>query len=251
MKHAEDWRPSKFVAGPHGLRASRSRRWVSVSSRFIADLQATAYARVIVAHARGRLLDMGCGAVPLYAVYRPFVSDVICIDWERNGEASPHLDLTVDLNGPLPLASESVDTILATDVLEHLVEPAAAVAEAARILRPDGRLIAGVPFMYWIHEQPHDYYRYTEFALRSFAERSGLEVVELAPYGGLPEIFCDMIAKAIGVYAPPSLRPVLWPIFSVARRLNALPWARRLSTRSRHSFPLGYVLVARKPARSQ
>jgi len=248
MKRPEAWRPSKFVPGPRGLRASRSLRWVSVSSRLIADLQAANYARALLAHARGHLLDIGCGEVPLYAVYRPLINDVTCIDWEHTRHPSPHVDLKADLNAPLPLADESIDTILATDVLEHLADPASAVAEAARILRPDGKLIVGVPFFYWVHEQPYDYYRYTEFALRRLAEQSGLNVLELNPYGGIPEILCDIIAKTINFYAPSLLTPFLWPIYSAALIWNATPWARRLSRRSQRSFPLGYILVAQKPA---
>ena len=58
----------------------------------------------------------------------------------------------------------------------------------ARVLRPGGKLLLCVPFFYWIHEEPHDYYRYTEFALARFCELSELKIICLEAYGGLPEV---------------------------------------------------------------
>ena len=130
--------------------------------------------RAIRAHARGRLLDMGCGYVPLYDAYRDLVSENICIDWQNTAHVNPYLDQMVDLTGALPFERGSFDTVLLTDVLEHIPEPTNLICEIARILRPGGKLILGVPFFYWLHEVPHDYYRYTEFALRRFCELSGL-----------------------------------------------------------------------------
>ena len=72
--------------------------------------------------------------------------------------------------------------------------------KTARLLKPDGKLILGVPFLYWLHEEPHDYYRYTEFALDRFCQLSGLRLVELTPYGGLPEVFIDMSSKCLALF---------------------------------------------------
>jgi SAM-dependent methyltransferase len=145
----------------------------------------------------------------------------------------------------LPFEDASFDTILLTDVLEHLTEPAEAVREAARILRVGGKLIAGVPFFYWIHEEPHDYYRYTEFALRRFCQSSGLNVLDLQPYGGLPEVLCDLAAKGLELLPRP-LPALLRPFQTVAAWLDATWPARKLSGRSRWSFPLGYLVIAQK-----
>ena len=55
-------------------------------------------------------------------------------------------------------------------------------------MRPGGKLIFGVPFFYWIHEGSHDYHRYTEFALGRMCRMTGVNVIDLQAYGGLPEI---------------------------------------------------------------
>jgi SAM-dependent methyltransferase len=245
MKNAERWHQTKFVSTARGLRASRDREQVSVGSRFITDIIAQSYERAIRAHARGRLLDMGCGHVPLYGVYQDLVEETICIDWANTFHPSIHLDFVVDLDGKLPFVDGSFDTILLTDVLEHLAEPAGAICEAARVLRLCGKLIIGVPFFYWVHEAPHDYHRYTEFALRRMCRLSGLSVVELHAYGGLPEILCDLAAKVLE-YLPRPLAALLRPIHIAASSLDATWPVRKLSDYSRPSFPLGYVVVAEK-----
>jgi SAM-dependent methyltransferase len=53
--------------------------------------------------------------------------------------------ITADLDGHLPLASESSDLVLCLDVLEHLVHPQECLREVRRILRPDGMLVVNVP----------------------------------------------------------------------------------------------------------
>lgn len=219
---------------------------VSAGSRFIGDIQARWYERAIRAHARGHLLDMGCGEVPLYGVYRGLVRESICIDWADTQHHCIHLDRVVDLGGKLPFEDESFDTILFTDVLEHLAEPAAAMREAARILRAGGKLIIGVPFFYWIHEEPYDYHRYTEFAIRRMCRLSGLDIVDLQAYGGLPEILCDLAAKAIE-RLPRPLPFMLRPVHTAVSLLDSTWLARKISARSKSSFPLGYMAIAQKP----
>jgi len=245
LRNIDCWRPTKFVRVDLGLRASRNPAHVSISSRFITDIVAAYYESAIRAHARGRLLDMGCGHVPLYDTYSDLVSENICIDWENTPHDNPYLDQMIDLTRALPFESATFDTVLLTDVLEHIPEPMNLMCEIARILRPGGKLILGVPFLYWLHEVPHDYYRYTEFALRRFCQLSGLRVVELVPYGGLPEVLLDLISKSLN-FLPRPLGASLRPLHTLASLLSKIKIFRKLSERTKSSVPLGYVLSAEK-----
>lgn len=211
----------------------------------MADLIAQAYERAIRAHARGRLLDMGCGHVPLYGVYRDLVKENICVDWANTLHSNIHVDHEVDLAGKLPFEDGTFDTILLTDVLEHLAEPVRATGEAARLLHSGGKLIIGVPFFYLVHEAPHDYHRYTEFALRRMCEINGLTVVELEAYGGFSEILLDLTGKGLE-HLPNPLPVLLRPLHRVACVINRAPLIRKFSDRSKRAFPLGYVVVAEK-----
>ena len=241
MKLEQTWRPTKFVATPRGLAASDDPQQVGVRSRLIVDLIATAYEAALREHAAGVLVDLWCGRVPLYGVYRTLVREVVCVDWVHSYHDSAHVDVPADLNAPLPLPDAAYDTVLATDVLEHLADPRVFMAEVSRILRPGGRLILGVPFLYWLHEEPYDYHRFTRHALRALCESNGLEVLTLEEYGGGVAVLLDIVGKAIR-----------WPRVAAAfqaaarRLIHAGPF-RRADTRLRPQFPLGYCLVARRP----
>jgi SAM-dependent methyltransferase len=217
---------------------------VAPGSRLAAELAVRAYEPAIRAHARGLLLDLGCGLVPCHGIYRDLVSASVCVDWPGSDHASRHVDVFADLNAGLPLASACADSVLLTDVLEHLAEPGHLLAEVARLLRPGGHLVLAVPFLYWIHEPPHDYFRYTEFALRRLCAQAGLEVVSLEAYGGGPEVLLDVMAKLLA-----GSKTLLALHLAASRALLRLGFVRRLSRRSRAALPLGYCLVASRAAR--
>jgi SAM-dependent methyltransferase len=132
-----------------------------------------------------------------------------------------------------------------TDVLEHIAEPANAIREVGRVMRPEGTLILGIPFFYWLHEEPFDYFRYTEHALRYLCTNAGLVVTEIVPYGGLPEVLVDLTGKSLGLF-PRSLSVILRPAHACFRELSRMRLCRKLSESSRRQFPLGYVLAAMK-----
>lgn len=60
---------------------------------------------------------------------------------------------------------ETFDAVIIMEVLEHVPEPHRATLEIHRLLKPGGRLIASTPFLFPIHDRPHDYFRYTKYGL--------------------------------------------------------------------------------------
>ena len=247
MKNEAQWRPSKFVMRGGRLRASRDQAQIGVGSRLVGDAMAACYKQHLPQHARGRLVDLGCGRAPLYGAYRPHVDSVTCVDWAKSLHDNPYLDQLVDLNVPLPFADAVFETVILSDVLEHLAEPQLLWAEIARILAPGGKVLLNVPFLYRIHEAPYDYARYTEFALRRFAERSGLQLLVLEPVGGSIAVFADMLGKhleqggAVG-------RLFATGVMAVGDTLMRWGPTRRADRSSAAAFPLGYFLVATRLA---
>ena len=242
MKNKELWIATKFLKTSQGYQPSKNPQYVSIKSRFIATILISAYEKVIKQYARGLLLDLGCGNVPLYEVYKENISDNICVDWVNTLHKNPYLDYEIDLNREIPLQSEQFDTILITDVLEHIAKPELLIGEMARLLKPNGKIILTVPFFYWLHEKPHDYFRYTEFALRMFCENKNLIVVSLEAYGGAPEIILDIVGKHLSFSKIASeMHLVLSKIFIESHI------GKKLSHRTSKNFPLGYCLIAQKP----
>lgn len=243
MRNAPSWQPSKFVHRGGRLRASHDRNELGIGSRLVADLVAASYERHLPQHARGRLLDLGCGKVPLYGAYRALATEVSCVDWQDD----QHVDLVCDLSLPLPLADGAFDTLIVSDVIEHLPDPALAWREMARLLAPGGSLLLNVPFLYPIHAHPHDHFRYTCFALERFARDSGLELRLLEPLGGLIEVLADTFGKVL------ARLPLLGAPLAAAQQALALSFARsspgrRLLAATARNYPLGYFLIAVRPA---
>lgn len=239
------WSQTKFEIDGGQIRASRDRDELAPSSRLAADLVAEFYARVFPQWVSGDLADLGCGKAPLLGAYRAHCSSIVLADWANSLHENSLLDVIIDMNVPLTeFADGSFDVVLLSDVLEHIREPALLISEISRILRPGGRLLLNVPFLYQVHEAPHDYYRYTRYALEQFATQSGLEVVELVPLGGWIEVVADLWSKLLA-------RAKLWVAVSVLHRtvraFHRTPIGRRFATISGEVFPIGYGLVARKP----
>lgn len=72
----------------------------------------------------------------------------------------PGVDRIEDAHA-LTFPDESVGAVLMFELLEHLPRPQVAVAEAQRVLAPDGLLVLSVPFDYRLHAFPVDYWRFT------------------------------------------------------------------------------------------
>jgi len=246
MKNKDKWKESKFVYTKKGrLKASRNPNEVGVPSRLFADLVANFYDQNLIKYAKGHLLDLGCGKVPLYNAYKEYVSEITCIDWENSLHKNIFLDMHCDLNIALPIESNVYDTIILSDVLEHIKEPNLLWKEMNRILANDGILFLNVPFYYWLHEEPYDYYRYTKYALWSMAEDSGFEVIELKALGGVPEIFADISAKTtIGIPLIGKLSAII--IQKLTSLLIKSKFGNKISRITSNRFPIGYSLIAKK-----
>lgn len=124
----------------------------------------------------GRLLDVGCGAKPYQSL---FVVDAY-IGLDIDSEAARKYRMADHLyDGKVfPFADASFDSILCNQVLEHVFNPDEFLGEVVRVLKPGGRLLLTMPFVWDEHEQPYDYARYSSFGLRALLEKQGLKVVQ-------------------------------------------------------------------------
>jgi len=136
------------------------------------------YIQMSAPHIKGTLYDFGCGEKPYEEYFKKYCADYIGVDW-ASSQHQTKADIIADLNKELPIKSEIADTIISLSVLEHLSEPNTMLNEAYRILKKDGTLIISVPFMWHVHEAPHDYYRFTEFGLRHILEKSNFKNIQI------------------------------------------------------------------------
>ncbi|MGH8482447.1 MAG: class I SAM-dependent methyltransferase [Nevskiaceae bacterium] len=154
----------------------------------------------------------------------------------------------------MPVRAESIDVALLLDVLEHLPDPSRALDQVHGALKPGGRLILQVPFLYPLHDVPHDYTRWTEHGLRALAGRSGFSI-ERATYAGEPLITAALLLNIALVHSivqaferknPTALLAPLVPVVVLAVNLAAV-LAGWLFGRSAF-MPYAYQGVWTKPA---
>lgn len=242
MKNIEQWKETKFVYREGKLIANRE--YVSAGSLLMADLVAEKLESSIEKYAKGDLLDLGCGTVPLYNVYKSKVETVTCVDWADSVHKNIHLDIETDISKKLPLEDDSFDTIILSDVLEHVPYPLELIKETKRILKKDGRLIMTTPYTYWEHEEPFDFNRYTRYMYDKLAQDSGLELVENEPIGDELGVICDVFGKGANAFGNKLVKTLLKMISKAIEKFVRRRYSKGKFFKTKQ--PLGYSVIMKK-----
>lgn len=133
---------------------------------------------------RGRVVDLGCGSAPYRDIILDIAEEYIGVDWENTMHDQSKVDVFADLSKRLPFEDAYADTVVSFEVLEHLPEPDFFLCECNRILKPTGLLFMTVPFMWHVHEEPHDYFRYTQYGLQYLLEKNGFSEIVIDEKAG-------------------------------------------------------------------
>jgi len=151
------------------------------------DLQAGSVRRDVaaeLARVHGTLLDVGCGAQPYRRLIPSGVTYIGIDTADAPTQFGYHVPDTRYYTGTRwPVEDGSVDAVLATETLEHVLDPAAFLSQAYRCLRSPGRLILTVPFAARWHFIPADYWRFTPSALKHLLEAAGFGSVVVRARG--------------------------------------------------------------------
>lgn len=122
----------------------------------------------------GRLLDVGCGSKPYRSLFD--VAEYVGLDIDTPISRQRGVADVFYSGQAFPFEPESFDAVLCNQVLEHVFNPDEFLAEVSRVLRPGGRLLLTVPFVWDEHEQPWDYARYSSFGLKALLEKQGFRI---------------------------------------------------------------------------
>jgi ArsR family transcriptional regulator len=161
---------SRRVDGVLNERRSRSReyfssvagQWDAVRVELFGD-RSPLIGMLAVADPEWVVADLGCGTGALSATLAPFVRQVIAVDASaamlaaarRRLDGAANVDVRQGELEALPIERASVDTVVMSLVLHYIAEPAKALGEAARVVRPGGRLII-------VDMMPHDHEEYRQ-----------------------------------------------------------------------------------------
>jgi SAM-dependent methyltransferase len=233
---------------PSRLLPSGTRRRLNINRHRIGLFAARAAAEI---PAGARVLDAGAGEGDYRALFarHRYVSADLAVgdaDWDYGA-----LSTICDLHR-MPFAPGTFDAAVATQVLEHLLEPGRFLEEVHASLRPGGTLYLTAPMMFKEHQAPHDYWRFTRHGLRHLLERAGFRVVSIEAQGGYFWLTGDQI-QAMHRYLFSNRRALLWralflPLEVVSKLFFsiAVPWVcYRLDGLDRkRTYTTGFECVA-------
>jgi SAM-dependent methyltransferase len=203
--------------------------------------QALAYAAET--YGRGKLIDIGCGSKPWRTAFAPYVSEHVGVDLVDSKRAPGTVDVIAGAY-EIPLEDGCADTVLMSVVLEHLEQPARALAEAHRLCAPGGHLIMTAPLFWHLHERPRDFFRYTPDGLQFLLEEAGFEVAEIVPLSGVWTTISLELSYALRRYRRGPLRYVVDGV-TVGAQWAAARWEK---VDYQPKFSYSHLAVAVKPS---
>jgi SAM-dependent methyltransferase len=201
---------------------------------------------------KGKVLDIGCGQAD---VKKYLESDTEYIGLDYYYTSVNWYDSFPDIYGnamQLPLADNSVDTVLLLDVLEHLPSSEECISEIYRSLKPGGTFLLQVPFIYPIHDAPLDFKRWTKYGLQKILQQYNFEIVEERVQGQPAETSILLLNLALGKLLLNSFRnknPLLifipaYPLIVLI--MNLLAVVTTVIAPKDNFMPFGYRIIAIK-----
>lgn len=136
----------------------------------------------------GVLLDFGCGTKPYKHLFVN-ATEYVGVDYKIEGREEYQKEVDVFYDGKkIPFQDNNFDSILCTEVLEHVFNIDELLAEFNRVLKPRGKAIITTPFMWEEHEMPYDFARYTTPALNHLYSKHGFKIIKNYKTGNYIEV---------------------------------------------------------------
>jgi len=125
----------------------------------------------------GQILDVGCGQKPYKSLFNS--TEYVGMDIEASGHNHSKEQIDVYYDGVyFPFDDNRFDSVLCSQVLEHVTTPKITLSEIHRVLKPQGYALFTVPFLSDEHEQPFDFYRYSSFGMKHLLEVHNFEIIK-------------------------------------------------------------------------
>jgi len=124
----------------------------------------------------GVCLDIGSGNSPYKSLLN--VTQYISVDKQEHSATSykkNENEINADAKD-LPFEANYADSVILNQVLEHIDDFDTVLSEIARVLKSGGKLIISVPFIYHIHAEPNDYFRFSEYGIQHIMKKHKFQV---------------------------------------------------------------------------
>lgn len=192
----------------------------------------------------GKTLDVGGGNGNRYRGYFN-TNDFQSLD--LNPDSKPDILASAD---KIPLSENTIDTILSSQMLEHVMNPLGCLKEMIRVLKPGGSLIITIPQSNEMHSEPEDYWRFTKFGIIFLLEQAGFKVETVLQRGNYPSCLAQMrIRRLIDSKSVYSNKVWLYPIwlYSLFYSRFAIRMDSFYTSHDSKKHALGWAVLAKKP----
>lgn len=176
----------------------------------VGDIRATIAEGVF----KGTVIDIGCGSKP-YAKYftengkvKRYYGIDFCAFSPNKDFPQVRPDYFFDKeylrSFKLPFKEGQFDNAVSFQVLEHHQKPWKMISEMVRIVEKRGYLMVSFPFIWSLHEVPHDYYRFTEHSVKNWFIENDCKVVKIYKEGSIFSTFSMLLNEEINTFASKS-----------------------------------------------
>jgi len=195
----------------------------------------------------GMILDVGCGMKPYKSLLNASGSAYYGTDYPLTMKGSYGKSTKADFFSEstlLPFNNNTFDTLLSTQMLEHVSDPKKVIQEMGRVLKPGGIMILSAPMTWPLHEEPYDFFRYTLHGLRHLLQKANFEILDEIPRGNnfttMAQMLLDTQLDNTSQSFPKRLYSLILSLVvnQLCSVINLFQPAQRLC--------LGWVMVAKK-----
>ncbi|MES3005121.1 MAG: class I SAM-dependent methyltransferase [Patescibacteria group bacterium] len=192
---------------------------------------------------RGDVLDVGAGGNDRYS------NHFKCSNYTKMDVAEgPNVDVVGSAEN-IPFSDNNFDSVVCTQVFEHLARPHLCAKEIYRVLRAGGHDLVTVPQMNELHEEPYDFYRYTKFGLNQLFSDAGFTVVECKQRGGFFSTISQMVIRYFIDLLHLYKKPMLGRIFNQFAKVIGIGsiWLDSFDKSiANHKHAIGWCVVLKK-----
>lgn len=142
----------------------------------------------ILPYINGRVLDLGAGTVKYKSILMKNAEEYVACDSKKH----ENIDTICDVKN-LVFPPESFDTVISTQVFEHVDNPFIVAQEIKKVLKTSGNAIITAPFMFPFHADPKDNFRFSREGLEEIFKSIGFEIIDSGIYGGFFIVLSEMI----------------------------------------------------------